>query len=736
MALTRRISFTRFDRWGRNLGRIAYTAATHEEGLDGTDELKITCEGDFAKGDRIVWADAQGAVHEHIVDEMERVHDDEGRPYTSLTCINSVAELWDDYIEDKRPSGSAAVALASILAATRWEVGTCDLEASASHTFYHLSAREALGELLDAWGGELETAIETDGATVTHRYVGIRAARGNQQSPKRFTWTKDITSIKRKTASDNPKSRIYGYGKGVETDGGGYGRRLTFGDVNGGKDYVEDADATAVWGHPDGNGGTLPAVGVYVNEQCEDAAQLLAEAKDYLEAAKTPQVSYEADVIDLYAFGRAWEGVSLGDSCAVVDKGFSDEGIRLKGRVSRLKRDLVTNDTTVTFGNLADALTDMWSSVTQQLKSASNSRAGYDAAAGASVSWLNKLMSALNQAFNAVGTYKVESFERGVIYSNVALNEETGTPLRSTAGMWAVNINGMGIRLAASLTSAGEWDWRTFITGASVNADCINAGTMRADRIRAGLLTDEKENNYWDLTTGEFKLSPGAKYGSSGSTVDGAIKETAEGLLSDYDESLNQQAVFNRLTNNGATQGIYMKNGKVYINAAYMATGTISDAHGYNSWNLETGALKTSRMTADGITATGTFRCGYSTYYTILNAAGQLAGYRTTGSGSSAERVGYIDYTAAMREVSTGNVYYGIQLQAQGSVRISSPIVSASASSDVSKTTTYGKTETVTQPIVSEVHDNGNGTVGWHYGKFKMQMINGLVTSYSTVGTS
>ena len=148
MALINKVNFTRFSRFGVNLGRLTYTAATHEEATDGTDELKITCDEDLTKGERLVWLDRQGVAHEHIVDEIERLHDADGKPYTSVTCINSINETWDDYIEDKRPSGSAAVALASILAGTRWEVGNCDQPGSASHTFYHISVREGLSDLL------------------------------------------------------------------------------------------------------------------------------------------------------------------------------------------------------------------------------------------------------------------------------------------------------------------------------------------------------------------------------------------------------------------------------------------------------------------------------------------------------------------------------------------------------------------------------------------------------------
>lgn len=910
MALINKVNFTRFSRFGVNLGRLTYTAATHEEATDGTDELKITCDEDLTKGERLVWLDRQGVAHEHIVDEIERLHDADGKPYTSVTCINSINETWDDYIEDKRPSGSAAVALASILAGTRWEVGNCDQPGGASHTFYHISVREGLSDLLKTWGGELETVIETDGVQVTHRYVRVVATRGNQQSPKRFTWTKDLISIKRKTGSANPKTRVYGYGKGVETDTGGYGRRLTFGDINGGKDYVEDASATEVWGHPDGSGGIAPAVDVYINEQCEDAAQLLAETRDYLETVKAPTVSYEASVLDLFAFGRDWEGVAVGDCVAIIDKGFSDAGIRLKGRVSKLSRDLVTGDASVTFGNLTDDLADIFQAMTQQLKSGSNQRANYDAAAGTSVSWLNQLMAALNKAFNAVGTYKVETFELGVIYSNVPLDAETGVPLKATSGMWAVNINGMGIRLAASLTSDGQWNWRTFITGAQVSADCINAGTMRADRIRAGLLTDEKGKNFWDFDTGEFQLSPGdVNYGDNGWTLEGVVndldnrasnnasdikslgtatgdalkeltdnlgetdkslselktsindldgtvnnlasdgvvteaekaavnkilqtiekeqsdlsseysiltkstslneqfklnvlvpkydaafgenqaydnlkdcidivlacktadelktamvdyksaystyasaintyhsaayyaksiieqskaKATVQGLLSDYDDAWTQNKVFNLLTNNGKTQGVFMKNGLVYINASYMSAGIIADAAMRNSWNLKTGAFSTNYMTANNITAKGTFRCGYESYYTILNSAGQMSGYRTDNNRTRS--VGYIDYSSSARDTSTGELMYGLQLQAEGIVRISSPRISTASSSNTSVTTTQGWTGHINQPLISELHDAGNGTVGWHYGTMQLRYINGILVGYSTVGT-
>lgn len=847
MALIRRIGFTRFSRWGDNLGRLTVSAATHTDALDGTDELGITCAEDLVKGDRIVWIDLQGVCHEHIVDTIDRVHDDDGDPETQAVCINSVNETWDDWLDDKRPSGSVPVALASILADTRWEVGTCDQGGTASRTFYHESVREGLAGIIETWGGELETLIVHDGARIVSRRVSVRAKRGNQHSAKRFTWTKDLVSVKRSVASDNPKTRVYGYGKGVETEGGGYGRRLTFGDINGGKDYVEDAEATTVWGHPDGEGGILPAVASYVNEQCEDAAQLLQETKDYLEQVKEPKVTYTASVIDLYAFGRSWEGVGVGDDVAIIDKGFSAEGVRLHGRVSQIERDLLTGDATVTFGTLTDTMADMWQSVNNALKSNSKQNALYDAAAGTSVSWLIQLQQALNAQFNAVGTYHVETFELGEIWSNVPLNPETGLPVKATADMWAINVNGRGQRLAAGLTSDGQWDWRTFFTGGMVTADVINAGTMKADRVRAGLLTDEKGNNFWDLTSGEFSLSAGAMLGDTsvedlftgldeldktmdGIAEDGIITEaehaavskilqtvekesedleseynslynssyldaqfkavlrtqyeavfsangthgklllriqnvldttTAEELsdamqlyeiaYSDYaasiktynsaarqasnmieqkqaqdkvdalDDSLTQRDVFNRLTNNGATQGIYLSGGKVYINATYIETGIISDRYGRSTWNLNTGSLTTNYMTANNIDANGTFECG-SASNLIRLASGEITGYE------DGTQIGTIDFSAHMRNVSTGKLTTGLQLTGNQHIRITTPLISAAASSSESTTTTHAITKECTLHYISKIQDDGDGTITWWNATRSIDFVDGFCT--------
>ena len=132
-----------------------------------------------------------------------------------------------------------------------------------------------------------------------------------------------------------------------------------------------------------------------------------------------------------------------------------------------------------------------------------------------------------------------------------------------------------------------------------INATYIQSGSLSADMVRTGYLTDEAGNNYWDLDTGTFSLSASATFG--GQTVATIAGEVADDAISDYDETLDQSEVFSRLTNNGAVHGIFMQNGELYINATYIATGTLSDPLGKTVLDLSTGSLITENFS---VTAT------------------------------------------------------------------------------------------------------------------------------------
>lgn len=78
--------------------------------------------------------------------------------------------------------------------------------------------------------------------------------------------------------------------------------------------------------------------------------------------------------------------------------------------------------------------------------------------------------------------------------------------------------------------------------------------------------------------------------------ADAAAQGYANAAAQALDAALTQTEIFNRLTNDGEAQGIYLRDGRLYLNGTYIDTGTlnanliragtISDASGQNYWIL------------------------------------------------------------------------------------------------------------------------------------------------------
>lgn len=145
-----------------------------------------------------------------------------------------------------------------------------------------------------------------------------------------------------------------------------------------------------------------------------------------------------------------------------------------------------------------------------------------------------------------------------------------------------MNLNGIGF---SHNGYNGPFETAWTIDGSFV-ADFITAGTLNAALITTGILKDAQNLNYWNMQTGDFKLTAGAKIGNSTiastqNVADGdsatltAANTAADSKISNYNTNLNQQAVFNKLTNNGQNQGIYLENGELYINGEFIKANSI-----------------------------------------------------------------------------------------------------------------------------------------------------------------
>lgn len=346
------------DRWEAYKGPIKTLFECEDtREVNGENALSITTLARLDKGDRLVWRDLKGRWHENIVDGVEEERASAGILYTYYCPTSAQIELLGDYLEDKRPYDvSAYTALTSALSSSRWQVGTVADLGQAGTNFYHTNAWAAIHDVADTWGGELSFEIQVSGTKVTSRRVCM-ARQVGEDNGKRFTYAKDLVSVKRSVDEGNVCTALYGYGKSLQTadeDGnltGGYDRKLTFGDVNGGQNWVGSADALARWGRPDGKGGKAHVFGDAEFSDCEDAAELKKLTEAQLAKSCVPTVSYTVDAVALARAGEGFEGADEGDLVTVVDKVY-DPPLRVRTRITKVVEDeLRPGEVTYTFGN-------------------------------------------------------------------------------------------------------------------------------------------------------------------------------------------------------------------------------------------------------------------------------------------------------------------------------------------------------------------------------------------------
>lgn len=200
-------------------------------------------------------------------------------------------------------------------------------------------------------------------------------------------------------------------------------------------------------------------------------------------------------------------------------------------------------------------------------------------------------------------------------YSQELLISDTKDSKKATK-LWVWNMGGLGHFPNGRYNADGtpKLPNVAITMDGAIVADFITTGTMSADRVRTGLIQDEKKYNYWNLSTGELVMNAGhAKVGNSPVASEdkaGTIaSDKATAALNQYDTSLNQSKVFAKLTNNGAIKGIYMQDGQLYINASYLKSGAIDasiiDVTNLNADNITSGSISTDRLETGSITDLG-----------------------------------------------------------------------------------------------------------------------------------
>lgn len=558
--------FIHFNRFGAYLGELTPMQATRTRNVDqcGVDKVVlILMDNGVNKYDRIVFCDSMGRACEWIV-MSSRESRAKSIPICTVNCYGSMQELSRHFMPTLRRGSkdTPAQAIAKALEGTRWSVGQCD-EGSGEYSVYHQSSLASVKDIAEAYKMEVEPVIQlsADGNSIARRSVSLVKRLGRANTALRLDYGSGLSGIDRVLSADDVVTRLYCYGKGVQTTDdegnatGGYSRKITFADINGGKEYIQDDSLLEVWGVPGPDGSLMHTEGIFEDGDCEDKATLLAEGRAALAERSKPIVSYEGTVEALGRAGFDANACDLGDNLQMVDTTFP-KPLRLSGRVLEIVEDLLGDDglpSTVKVGNVIEGIVKRSDRVQQTIDRLTSSAGSWDSAATLGSAYLNGLIDGLNKVMNETGGYTYIKPGKGLFVYD---KPEDANPTM------CIQIGGGYFRIADGKNSDGTWNFRTLGNGHGLVADAIVSGTISANLIKAGTIQDRAGKNYWNLDASEVHLGPGAK-------LDGKDIAVADAVIASVDVEYAQGS--SRVTE---PQGGWQTTAPQWVSGKYIWTRT------------------------------------------------------------------------------------------------------------------------------------------------------------------
>lgn len=415
----------------------------------------------------------------------------------------------DGYVKDFRPTNRELVGvLTTILDGSRWQLGTVNIQRRYTGNFYYVTRKEALSKLIEATQIEIKPRLEFSRGKITGRYLDVFTRLGARNG-KVFVHGRDLLTVSEKKSQGAIYTAVVGRGKGEETDTGGYGRRITFKDVEWrkssgnpvdkpvGQEYVEIPAMTKLYGFEKG---TKPRIKIVEFQDEEDKEKLLRLSYEWLEKNSRMQVEYSAKVLNV-------GNLELGDTVGIFNPKL---GIKYETRVFKVKRNLVDNKLTE-FGIGDKVTTSPFSRTIELAKEMKNFQDD-------TVYWLDKIRERLsdklinedgyNYDLKADNEYKVPA---GYYSFDKPIDQNPTKVVYMGAGK---------IAIANSKKPTGEWNWKTFLDGRGATLDLINTGVLRAGRIQSA-----DGRSYWDLDTGEFHMEQSAINEAVKTVVNGKVQE-------------------------------------------------------------------------------------------------------------------------------------------------------------------------------------------------------------------
>ena len=415
----------------------------------------------------------------------------------------------DGYVKDFRPTNRELVGvLTTILDGSRWQLGTVNIQRRYTGNFYYVTRKEAISKLIEATQIEIKPRLEFSRGKIKGRYLDVFTRLGARNG-KVFVHGRDLLTVSEKKSQGAIYTAVVGRGKGEETDTGGYGRRISFKDVEWrrtsgqpvdkpvGQEYVEIPAMTKLYGFEKG---TKPRIKIVEFQDEEDKEKLLRLSYEWLEKNSRMQVEYSAKVLNV-------GNLELGDTVGIFNPKL---GIKYETRVFKVKRNLVNNKLTE-FGIGDKVNTSPFSRTIELAKEMKNFQDD-------TVYWLDKIRERLsdklinedgyNYDLKADNEYKVPA---GYYSFDKPIDQNPTKVVYMGAGK---------IAIADSKKPTGEWNWKTFLDGRGATLDLINTGVLKAGRIQSA-----DGRSYWDLDTGEFHMEQSAINEVVKTVVNGKVQE-------------------------------------------------------------------------------------------------------------------------------------------------------------------------------------------------------------------
>ncbi|MDK0716669.1 phage tail protein [Clostridium perfringens] len=277
-----------------------------------------------------------------IDDFTEHTYIDESQ--ISVVTISDYNILGNSIIEDKRViNGTLREAAEKALEGSEYKVGVVEEFENKNINFYFVSRLKALNDIVNTFNCEIDVRIEIDDSTgkIINKYIDFKHRLG-KDTGLRFTFDTNLEAIEKSPIGDH-FNVLYGRGKSLETDSGGYSRKLDFAEINNGKKYVEDLESIKKYGRLEG---------IYENGNIEDKQLLLSKTLEKLEEIKNPKFTYKVSLKNLMAFDKFEHyQCEKGDTIFILDE---EDDLVLEARVVEISEE--DNEVILTLSNIETGL--------------------------------------------------------------------------------------------------------------------------------------------------------------------------------------------------------------------------------------------------------------------------------------------------------------------------------------------------------------------------------------------